>query len=29
MIQVEGGEAVLIDTISLAEALEKVQMTFP
>jgi len=29
MIQVVGGEAVLIDTISLAEALEKVQMTFP
>jgi len=29
MIQVQEGEAVLIHTISLAEALEKVQMTFP
>lgn len=29
MIQVQEGEAVLIDTISLAEALEKVEMTFP
>jgi len=29
MIEIQGGEAVLIDTISLAEALEKVEMTFP
>jgi len=29
MIQVVGGEATLIDTISLAEALEKVELTFP